>query len=134
MNERTVRAADIKHWQNLTFRDPGVMSAWLAAIGVVEHAIHRDEQDPSIVVHGEWYWPGGAGFMGGSHREGSHGTPPGYASVYLVTDDPDSVMQRAVDAGGTVVVPSDDKDYGGRGGTVRDPEGNHWSFGSYQPS
>lgn len=22
---------------------------------------------------------------------------------------------------------------GGRGGSVRDPEGNHWSFGSYQP-
>jgi uncharacterized glyoxalase superfamily protein PhnB len=26
-----------------------------------------------------------------------------------------------------------DQDYGGRGGSVTDPEGNHWSFGSYQP-
>jgi len=26
-----------------------------------------------------------------------------------------------------------DQDYGGRGGSVEDPEGNHWSFGSYQP-
>lgn len=27
-----------------------------------------------------------------------------------------------------------DQDHGGRGGSVLDPEGNHWSFGSYQPS
>jgi uncharacterized glyoxalase superfamily protein PhnB len=26
-----------------------------------------------------------------------------------------------------------DQDYGGRGGTVQDPEGNSWSFGDYQP-
>ena len=26
-----------------------------------------------------------------------------------------------------------DQEYGGRGGSVADPEGNHWSFGDYQP-
>jgi len=134
MSTQNVRAADIRHWQNLTFRDVGVMTTWLAAIGVVEHAVHRSESDPDVIVHGEWVWPGGAGFMGGSFQQGSVSTPPGSTSVYLVTDDVAGVVARAVAAGGTIVVPLEEKEYGGRGATVQDPEGNHWSFGSYQPS
>lgn len=132
MSTDKVRAADIKHWQNLTFRDAAVMTGWLDAIGVVEHEVHHVEGNPDLIMHGEWIWPGGAGFMGGSYRDGV-GTPPGQAAVYLVTDDPDDVVSRAVAAGATVEVPVSDKDYGGRGGTVHDPEGNQWSFGTYQP-
>jgi uncharacterized glyoxalase superfamily protein PhnB len=54
--------------------------------------------------------------------------------VYLVTDTPDAVFERAVSAGGRVVRAMIDQDYGGRSGTVADPEGNQWSIGSYQPS
>ncbi|MCW2766084.1 MAG: hypothetical protein JWO11_2043, partial [Nocardioides sp.] len=36
--------------------------------------------------------------------------------------------------GASVVREMVDQDYGGRGGSVLDPEGNHWSFGDYQPS
>lgn len=75
MSDSTVRAADIKHWQNITFNDTAVMTAWLAAIGVREHAVYRSEDDPDVIVHGEWIGPGGAGFMGGSAREGA-GSPP----------------------------------------------------------
>jgi uncharacterized glyoxalase superfamily protein PhnB len=38
-----------------------------------------------------------------------------------------------VAAGATVERDLVDQDYGGRGGSVADPEGNHWSFGDYQP-
>ena len=51
-----------------------------------------------------------------------------------MTDDPDGFVARAVEAGGTVVKELVDNDYGGRGGSVADPEGNTWSVGSYQPA
>ena len=127
-------AADIKLWHSMSFRDADAMISWLSAIGFVEHATYRDESDPSVVVHAEWLWPGGGGIMFGSQRPDAAVTNVGGAAAYLVTDDPDAVFARAVDAGATVVRELVDQDYGGRGGSVEDPEGNHWSFGSYQPS
>ena len=44
----------------------------------------------------------------------------------------DALYERAVAAGATVVRKPEDQDYGGRGCTLRDPEGNQWSFGSYR--
>ncbi|WP_028638446.1 VOC family protein [Nocardioides sp. URHA0032] len=127
-------AAEIKLWHTMSFRDAEAMIAWLSAIGFVEHATYRDENDPSVVVHAEWLWPGGGGLMFGSDRPDGAVTNVGGSAVYLVTDDPDEVFDRAVGAGATVVREMVDQDYGGRGGSVEDPEGNHWSFGSYQPS
>lgn len=57
---------------------------------------------------------------------------PGNASLYVVTDQPDALFERATAAGAEVVRGLKDEDYGSRGFTVRDPEGNHWSFGTYR--
>lgn len=126
-------AADVKVWHTMSFRDADAMIAWLAAIGFVEHATHRDETDPTVVVHAEWLWPGGGGIMFGSERAGGVVTNVGGSAAYLVTDDPDAAFDRAVAAGARVIREMRDEDYGGRGGSVEDPEGNHWSVGSYQP-
>ena len=126
-------AAEVRLWHTMSFRDADAMIAWLGAIGFVEHATYRDETDPSVVVHAEWLWPGGGGIMFGSQRAGGVVTNVGGSAAYLVTDDPDTAFDRAVAAGATVIRPMQDEDYGGRGGSVEDPEGNHWSFGSYQP-
>jgi uncharacterized glyoxalase superfamily protein PhnB len=126
-------ASAVKHWQTMAFRDVDAMMRWLAAIGFTEHATYRDEGDPGVVVHAEWLWPGGGGIMFGSVTEGGMIDNAGHSAAYLVTDDPDPVFGRAVEAGATVVREMVDQDYGGRGGSVNDPEGNHWSFGSYQP-
>jgi uncharacterized glyoxalase superfamily protein PhnB len=126
-------AADVKVWPTMSFRDADAMIAWLGAIGFVEHATYRDEADPSLVVHAEWLWPEGGGIMFGSQRDGGVVTNVGGSAAYLVTDEPDRVFDRAVAAGARVVRAMRDEDYGGRGGSVEDPEGNHWSFGSYQP-
>ena len=126
-------AADVKVWHTMSFRDADAMIAWLGAIGFVEHATYRDEADPSVVVHAEWLWPGGGGIMFGSQRDGGVVTNVGGSAAYLVTDEPDRVFDQAVAAGARVVRGMRDEDYGGRGGSVEDPEGNHWSFGSYQP-
>ena len=127
-------AANVKLWPSMSFADCDVMMGWLRAVGFADHATYRDEHDPSVVVHAEWLWPGGGGIMFGSERDdgGVHNT--GRSAAYLVTDDPDAVFDKAVTAGGTVVRPMVEQDYGGRGGTVADPEGNQWSIGSYQPA
>jgi uncharacterized glyoxalase superfamily protein PhnB len=54
-------------------------------------------------------------------------------SCYLVVNDADLVHQRALDAGAPIVMPLKDEDYGGRGFTCRDPEGQLWSIGTYDP-
>lgn len=120
-------------WHTFSVRDADAMMTWLRAIGFTEHETHRDQQDASVVVHAEWAWPGGGGIMFGSDRAGSAIAGTGPAAAYLVTDDPDAAFDAAVAAGGSVVREMVDQDYGGRGGSVTDPEGNHWSFGSYQP-
>ena len=120
-------------WHTFSVRDADAMMVWLRAIGFTEHATYRDEQDPSVVVHAEWAWPGGGGIMFGSERDDSAISGTGPAAAYLVTDDPDAAFEAAVAAGATVVRAMVEQDYGGRGGSVTDPEGNHWSFGSYQP-
>ena len=62
---------------------------------------------------------------------------PGHASIYLTVDtdaDVDAAYERATAAGATSVLEPEDQPYGGRNATVRDPEGNVWSVGSYQPA
>lgn len=46
-------------------------------------------------------------------------------------DEVDATFDRAITAGATPVQAPADQDYGGRSCTVRDREGNQWSFGSY---
>src|SRR4051795_5764393 len=127
-------AAETRLWHTMSFADADRMIAWLAAVGFTEHATYRDQGDPSVVVHAEWLWHGGGGglMFGTSRPEGAVDNMGGSAA-YLVVDDPDEVFRRAVEAGATVVRDMAEQDYGGRGGSVADPEGNHWSFGSYQP-
>src|SRR4051794_41953567 len=101
-------AADTKLWHSMAFDDADAMMAWLTAIGFTEHATYRDENDPSVVVHAEWLWPGGGGVMFGSRRPDAAVANVGGSAADLVTDDPDAGFQRAVEAGGP---PG-----GGRGG------------------
>lgn len=127
-------ASQTRLWPSIRVANADAMIEWLAAVGFVEHATYRDESDQSVVEHAEWLWPAGGGIMFGSDRPDGLGREVGSSSVYLITDDPDAVVTRALEAGGEVVRAVVDQPYGGRDGMVRDPEGNLWSFGSYQPS
>jgi uncharacterized glyoxalase superfamily protein PhnB len=124
-------AAETRMWPSMAFEDVDAMTQWLAAVGFTEHATYRD--DTGTVAHAEWLWPDGGGIMFGAVREGGAVKNPGGSAIYLVVDDPDAVCARAIAAGGTEVLPVTDQDYGGRDGSLTDPEGNFWSFGSYQP-
>ena len=79
-------------------------------------------------------WPLGGGIMFGTagKDDGPFGSRmPGNDCVYVVCDDPDGLVARAAAAGATVVRDLADEDYGSRGFTVADPEGNLWNFGTY---
>jgi uncharacterized glyoxalase superfamily protein PhnB len=73
--------------------------------------------------------------MLGSSAEGRElfNQAAGSYSLYLVVDDPDAHHDRAKEAGAEIVLGLKDEDYGSRGYTARDPEGNLWSFGTYRP-
>jgi uncharacterized glyoxalase superfamily protein PhnB len=46
--------------------------------------------------------------------------------LLLQVDDVDAVVERAVAAGATVVIPVDDRPYGNRDGRLQDPFGHYW--------
>ena len=52
---------------------------------------------------------------------------------YIVVSDADAIYSLAKAAGAKIVLDIKDEDYGGRGYSARDPEGQLWSFGSYDP-
>ncbi len=105
------------------------------AFGFEERAVYGRDGGSDVVEHAELRWPLGGGVMLGT--AGKDDSPfgrrrPGNDSVYVVCDDPDGLFARATAAGAEVVRGLKDEDYGSRGFTVRDPEGNLWSFGTYE--
>jgi uncharacterized glyoxalase superfamily protein PhnB len=132
MSEKTSTPAV---WPVLSYRDARAAIAFLTtAFGFEERAVYARDGDPTIVEHAELRWPLGGGIMFGS--SGKDDSPfgmriPGNDSVYVVCRDPDALYERATAAGAEVVRGLVDEDYGSRGFTVRDLEGNLWSFGTY---
>jgi uncharacterized glyoxalase superfamily protein PhnB len=72
--------------------------------------------------------------MLGSEKDDLFGPHAGQGWTYVVVDDPDAHHQHAADAGAQIIRPLEDQDYGSRDYSARDPEGNIWSFGTYDPS
>jgi len=121
-------------WPTLRARDARALIAFLVdAFGFEETVVYGDGDR---VDHAELSWPPGGGIMLGSAREtdeaSSGPVPAGSFSAYVVTDDPDTLHERAAKAGAEVIMDLHDTDYGSRDFAVRDPEGNRWSFGTYR--
>lgn len=122
-------------WPILTYRDAHAAIAFLhEAFGFTSTATYTSATDPAVVEHAELRWPGGGGVMlGTAGKDGSaFGTrKAGNDAVYVVCHDPAALFGQATAAGAEVVRDLADEDYGSRGFTVRDLEGNLWSFGTY---
>ena len=71
--------------------------------------------------------------MIGSAGMGDPQFETGHASIYVVVSDPDALHERAQAAGADISRGLTDTDYGSREFSARDPEGNVWSFGTYDP-
>ena len=122
----------------IRYRDADAALAFLKdAFGAEEHVVYRSEhgriQHAEIVIGGEMIMFGGyaeEGFLGGDPPDPMRST----VSLYIVEADPDAHHTRAAAAGANVVRPLEDMSYGSREYSVRDPEGNLWSFGTYDPA
>jgi PhnB protein len=91
---------------------------------------------PGVVDHSQLTWPeGGTVQVGSAHRPGNvfSDRPVGGQSLYVVTADPDAVYRRCVAACVEVIGEPAPPDYDPDGSvfSVRDHEGNLWSFGTY---
>ncbi|MGV0626588.1 VOC family protein [Mycolicibacter minnesotensis] len=119
-------------WLTLQAHDPrGLIDYYVDTFGFVVTARYGD--DGQSVQHAELRWPEGVGrIMLGGYRPGNDWCrEPGTAGGYVVTGDPDALYRRVLDHRAEVIRPLSDTDYGSREFTVRDPEGNLWSFGDY---
>ncbi len=118
-------------WVGLSYDDPVAARAWLHGLGFDDGIIVQDEA--GVIEHSEMLWPEGGRVMVSSRARGHDTFVSGAraATVYVVVDDPDAVWQRAQRLGAVVDRPMEESDYGSRGFSVRDAEGNSWSFGTY---
>jgi uncharacterized glyoxalase superfamily protein PhnB len=122
-------------WPTLNYKDArGAIRFLVDAFGFEESLVVPGERD-DVVEHAQLRWPEGGGVMlGTAGREGNEFSqrPTGAGSVYVVTDEPDKLFDRAMGAGAQLFREMRDEDYGSRGFSVLDPEGNIWSFGTYR--
>ena len=121
-------------WPSLRARDARALIRFLVdAFGFEETAVYGSGDR---VDHAQLSWPAGGGIMLGSARDAGETDEwplqPGTFGAYVVTDDPDGLFARATAAGATVLQALNETDYGSRGFSVSDPEGNRWSFGTYR--
>ena len=100
------------------------------AFGGERHAVYRDET--GAIHHAEVRLGNGI-VMFGSARGDVSATRGAGGGVYVVVSDPDGYCTRARSAGAAIVRDLHDEPYGSRGFSARDPEGNVWHFGTYQP-
>ncbi len=117
----------------LRIRERATLQHWVDAFGFQLHAVYPEQGDH--VDHAQLRL-GDGWIMAGTPREGGVGQQPGQAACYWVLDQPadvDAVHVRALAAGATSIVEPNDPDYGGRGCSLKDREGNLWSFGTYAP-
>jgi uncharacterized glyoxalase superfamily protein PhnB len=119
------------------YRDAATALDWLKrAFGFREKVVHRGQD--GTIQHAELQLGAGVVMFGQYSEEGWMGghAPDALAStlsLYIVVDDPDAHYERARGAGAQIVRELVDQDYGSREYSARDPEGNLWSFGTYDP-
>lgn len=118
----------------LRYRDAPAAVRWLVDVVGFREALVVPGPDGTI-SHAQLTWGNGM-VMLASETDGSDGrlvleTGPG--ATYVVVDDVAAHHDRLVAAGAEIVQKLRDEDYGGQGYSVRDSEGNIWSFGSYRP-
>lgn len=121
-------------WLTLQATDAPALIDWY--VRVLGFRLTARYDDGDVVAHAELRWPEGTGgLMIGSHVEGREPViAPGSGHAYVVTADPDAVHARAVAAGAETLRPPAETGHGSRETTLRDPEGNTWSFGTYRGS
>ncbi len=117
-----------------TFRvsSRAVLDQWVEAFGF-ELAFITGEGDE--IGHAELRL-GGGWVMAGTKKDNEFDTAHGATGSYWVLEDAaavDAMHARALAAGAASVNEPYEPPYGGRECSLRDLDGNFWSFGTYAP-
>jgi uncharacterized glyoxalase superfamily protein PhnB len=104
------------------------------AFGFERHAVYEGEN--GTIEHAQLAHGGGMVMLSTEPEtdERGWGKHAGQGWIYIVVDDPDAHHDRAKAAGAEIIRELEDQDYGSRDYSARDPEGNIWSFGTYDPA
>jgi uncharacterized glyoxalase superfamily protein PhnB len=100
------------------------------AFGAERYAVYAG--DDGTIRHAELRFGNGI-VMFGSARAEAPATRGRGGGIYVVVDDADAHCERARGAGAQITRELEDTDYGSREYSAKDPEGNNWYFGTYQP-
>jgi uncharacterized glyoxalase superfamily protein PhnB len=121
------------------YEDTAAAVEWLCeALGFERHRVMDDGK--GTVVHAQLTFGGDAMIMLGTTGIPAFDAiqvPVSGATVtsspYIIVEDADALYQRAVAAGAEVIIAINTTEYGGRNFTVRDPQGQVWNFGTFDP-
>ena len=116
-----------------TYDDAHAAIAFLeSAFGAERHAFHPAED--GSVAHAELRFGNGIVMVGSSRPNlpATRGNDGPGAGIYIAVDDVEAHYARARDGGAEIVSELRDLDYS-KEYSARDPEGNAWQFGTYQP-
>ena len=119
----------------IRFNDADAGLAWLKdALGFEEHGVFRG--DDGVVQHGELRLDGAWVMIGSESAESTDrfGHHAGKGFYYLAVDDAAAAFERARSSGADLTSELESREYGGCEFSLRDPEGNIWSVGEYDPS
>ena len=124
----------------MAYRNAPAAIEWLCRVfGFEKHAVHPGPNN--TIMHAELTLGDGMIMLGSvSDNEYSRFVKRpdeiGGAethSVSLIVSDADAICARAKAAGAEMLFDIEDKPYGGRGFTCRDPQGHIWNVGTYDP-
>ncbi len=124
-------------WAPVTYEDARAGIRFLVEVlGFEEQIVVAAPDDESMIVHSQIRWPEGGVVQVNTYAADNpflRERPPGAQSLYVVTSDPQAVWERCRAAGVEVLREPESPDYDpdGTGFSIRDPEGNIWSFGTY---
>ncbi|MBB4685248.1 VOC family protein [Amycolatopsis jiangsuensis] len=123
-------------WPAIRYDDAPAAIRFLVDVLGFEETLVVPGDETREVAHAELRWPEGGGMMLGSTGgdcDGIHDAmKPGTGAVYVVSDRVDEVYARVREAGGEITMALHDTDYGSHTFSLRDPERNSWTVGTYR--
>jgi uncharacterized glyoxalase superfamily protein PhnB len=123
-------------YPTLTYDDANAAIDWLCRVFGFTRRLVVPGPD-GTVVHSELSLGPGVIMVSSPKPDAGRVSPRSLPAVHgalcVQVDDPDSHFARATEAGAEILRELKDEEYGSRGYMVKDPEGNHWYFGTYRP-
>ncbi len=128
---------------NLRYHDaPRAIDYLCRTFGFSEHAVYADPSEPTQIAHAQLLFHGCMVMLASAQPTPFANAVPmrtvkeaggNTQSIYVVLDDVDGHAAGARAAGADIFMEPEDQGHGGRSYSVRDLEGNAWTFGSYDP-